>query len=115
MARPPLLKACLNGARRPGSHPALPVTPEQVARDAERVAAAGADAVHLHARGPDGLEALDADSCGSVVAAVRSRCPGLPVGLTTGAWIEPDPERRLALIRGWRDADLPDFCSVNFS
>ena len=79
------------------------------------MAAAGAEAVHVHARGPDGLEALDADSCGSVVAAVRSGCPGLPVGLTTGAWIEPDPERRLAWIRGWHDADLPDFCSVNFS
>jgi uncharacterized protein (DUF849 family) len=36
-----------------------------------------------------------------------------PWGVSTGAWIEPDPKRRLAQVRTWRT--LPDFAGVNFS
>ncbi len=35
----------------------------------------------------------------------------MPLSASTGAWIEPDLDRRLALIRGW--TALPDFASVN--
>ena len=35
---------------------------------------------------------------------MRAAC-GVPVGVTTGAWIEPDLERRLALIGGWSEPD----------
>ncbi len=113
MARTTLLKACLNGNRDPGSHPSLPIAPGELAREAERARAAGAGAVHVHPRGDDGLESLDPRDVGGAIAAIRKRCPGLPVGVTTGAWIEPDPERRLALVRRWREP--PDFASVNFS
>ncbi len=37
-----MLKACLNGNRQPGSHPELPVSPDELARDAVRVVNAGA-------------------------------------------------------------------------
>ena len=37
---------------------------------------------------------------------------GVPVGVTTSAEIEPDPERRLALARTWR---VPDYASVKLS
>jgi uncharacterized protein (DUF849 family) len=36
----------------------------------------------------------------------------VPVGVTTGAWIEPDLPRRLRLIREWT---RPDYTSVNLS
>jgi uncharacterized protein (DUF849 family) len=36
----------------------------------------------------------------------------VPVGTTTSAEIAPDPERRLALVRAWRE---PDYASVNLS
>lgn len=106
-----LLKACLNGARPAGAHPALPVTPEQLAEAARRAVAAGAGAVHLHPRGDDGTESLDAGPVGAAVAAVRAAVPGTPVGVTTGAWVEPDAQRRLEAVAGWRE--LPDFASVN--
>lgn len=35
------LKACLNGARLPAEHPALPVTPDELAADAVRAVAGG--------------------------------------------------------------------------
>jgi uncharacterized protein (DUF849 family) len=107
------VKACLNGARRPGDHPALPLTPEQTAAEAARAAAAGAFAVHVHVRDVEGRQTFEGAHVAAMLRAVRARNPGLPVGVTTGAWIERDPARRLALVAGW--TDLPDFASVNFS
>ncbi len=111
MDRTVLLKVCSNGTREQGAHPALPITPGQLGQDAGAAAAAGAAAVHVHPRGPDGGQTLAPGPCGHAVASVRAACPGLPVGLTTGAWIEPDPARRLALIEQWQVP--PDFASVN--
>ena len=45
------------------------------------------------------------------VTAIRAARPGLPVGVSTGAWIAPDPADRVAAVRAW--SVLPDFASVN--
>jgi uncharacterized protein (DUF849 family) len=111
MDRTVLLKVCSNGTREPGSHPALPVTPGQLGQDTAAAVAAGAAAAHVHPRGPDGRQTLAPGPCGHAVASIRAACPGIPVGLTTGAWIEPDPARRLAMVEQWMI--LPDFASVN--
>jgi uncharacterized protein (DUF849 family) len=108
----PLLEACLNGARRPAEHPALPVTPEQLARDAVAVRNAGAEAVHLHVKDADGADTLRSAELAAVLTAVRAAAPGLLMGVTTGAWAEPDPDARVALIEAW--TVLPDFASVNW-
>ncbi len=108
-----LLKACINGARDPHEHPALPVTAEAMAEASARCLLAGADAVHLHVRGPDHAESLRPDDVARTMEAVRARCGQVPLGVSTGAWIEPDLGRRLALIRAW--TALPDFASVNLS
>lgn len=105
------MKACLNGARAVDEHRALPVTAEQLAADACACARAGAGAIHCHPRDADARESLDTGVVDSVVGQVRAAC-GLPVGVSTGAWIEPDPDRRAALVRGWT---APDFASVNLS
>ncbi len=110
--RPVLIKACLNGSRQPGSHPALPLTPAQLAEAARRAVDAGAGAVHIHQRAPDGTQTLDAGHIAGAMNAICAACPGLPVGVTTGAWIEGDPQKRLELVRGW--TVLPDFASVNW-
>ncbi len=108
-----LVQACLNGSRRSEEHPALPLSPNAIARDASRVVAAGAASLHIHPRTADGAETLDASACAAVVNAIRDACPGIPVGLTTGLWIAPDPARRLALVESWDTP--PDFVSVNLS
>ncbi|CAN5507685.1 hypothetical protein BH20ACT23_BH20ACT23_04020 [soil metagenome] len=43
--------------------------------------------------------------------AVRRACPDVPISLSTSSAIEPDPERRLALIAGW--TELPDLVTAN--
>ena len=108
-----LVQACLNGGRRRAEHPAVPLSPDEIARDAARAVAAGAAALHVHPRAADGSETLDPTICDAVVAAVRAVCPGIPIGLTTGIWIEPAPARRLELVTAW--AVAPDFVSVNLS
>lgn len=107
-----ILQACLNGDRAPGTHPALPVSPEALARDAAACVAAGAQALHLHVRGGDGRESLDADAMDATLAAVRAAAPGVEVSVSTGLWITAgDARARLAHVDAWRA--LPDSASVN--
>jgi uncharacterized protein (DUF849 family) len=106
-----MLQAALNGDLSKATHPAVPVSTEELVRDAVASAAAGAGAIHMHPRDPEGSERLDPTVVDEVVAAVREAC-ALPVGVSTGAWIEPELERRLELVRGW---SAPDYASVNLS
>jgi len=108
-----LIKACLNGSRRPDEHDALPLSPTALASDADECKQAGAGAVHIHPRGMGGRETLEPDACAAAIEAIRDQCPGLPIGLTTGLWIVGDSARRHALISSW--TVLPEFCSVNFA
>ena len=106
-----LLQACLNGARGSDEHLALPVTARQLATDASACVARGARAIHCHPRDADGRESLHVDVIDAVVEEIRAAC-GVPVGVATGAWVEPDPERRAALVGAWT---APDYASVNLS
>ena len=108
-----LVKACLNGPRTKAEHEAIPVSPREIASDVKRVAEAGAGAVHFHPRARDGRETLDPGSCGETVSRVRELCPGIPVGLSTGKWIEKNQAKRLDAISRWEV--LPDFVSVNLN
>jgi uncharacterized protein (DUF849 family) len=74
---------------------------------------AGAGAVHVHPRDQTGAQTLAAPACDAVVLAIRRASPGLPIGLSTAIWIEPDLERRLWSVRSW--TERPDFVSVNFN
>jgi uncharacterized protein (DUF849 family) len=106
------VKACINGARTPDEHPNLPVHPEQLAAAAVAAHQAGAKAVHMHPKTPDGVDSLQPDTVDAAVSAVRRAAPGLPLGVTTGFWALPDPDERLRAVAGW--TVLPDFASVNW-
>ena len=68
--------------------------------------------MHFHPRGADGRESLLWTDVEPAVAAVRARCPGLPLGVATREEIVPELAARLAVLRDW--AAGPDFASVNF-
>ena len=110
------IKACLNGQRGQAEHPAVPVTPAQLAGAAAGAVAAGAEAVHLHPRGRDGSESLRAADVGAAVAAVRTACPATPVGVTTALWVTGSSLTRRDDLMAWDELDpeqRPDFASVN--
>jgi uncharacterized protein (DUF849 family) len=106
-----VLQAALNGDLTKAAHPAVPVSTEELARDAAACVAAGARAIHMHARDLEGRERLEPEVVDQAVAAVRDACR-VPVGVSTGAWIEPDLERRIERVGRW---SAPDYASVNLS
>lgn len=107
-----MVKVCLNGDRGRGDHPGVPITPAELAREAEAAVRAGAQAIHLHPRGADEKESLGWADVRVAVEAVRARCPGVPIGVSTRQEIVPDLWERLALLAEWDRG--PDFASVNF-
>lgn len=107
-----MLQACLNGRRTPDEHPAVPVTPAELAADARRAVDAGAEELHVHPRAADGRETLEPAQVTAVVTAIRESCPRVPLGLTTGLWITGgDADRRLRTVAHWQE--LPDYVSAN--
>jgi uncharacterized protein (DUF849 family) len=106
-----LLQATLNGPLAKADHDAVPVTLPELTADASECVLAGARAFHVHPRDDSGAESLQARIVDRVVPAVREP-HGMPVGVTTGAWIEPDLQQRLRLIGEWTQ---PDYASVNLS
>jgi len=113
------IKVCLNGGRGRDAHPAIPLTPSELASAAVRAVAVGAEAVHLHPRDENGAESLQAEDVGAAVAAVRQACGNVPVGVSTGLWItDGDPAARRAAVTEWAGLPgpaRPDFASVNVS
>ena len=102
------LQVALNGDRQ---YDAVPKSPEAMGVDAEASVRAGAHSIHVHAYDDAGRETLNAAECGAAVRAIRARCPGVPISLTTSATIIPDPIKRLAVVRSW--TELPDLVSAN--
>ena len=107
-----MLQACLNGQRSREQHPAVPLTPEELAADAGRAVAAGASQLHVHPRAPGGRDTVEPGAVAATVRAIRAACPAVPLGLTTGLWTtDGDAERRHACVGAWEE--LPDYASVN--
>ncbi len=107
-----ILEACLNGDRMRSDHPEVPLTPDELARDARAAVAAGAEAIHVHPRDAGGKQTMGPHQCSAAIAAIRAAVPGTPFGVTTIASIERDARRRVALLRKW--TEKPDFVSVNW-
>lgn len=108
-----MLQACLNGARGHDYNPAVPVTPEALARDAAACLKAGATEFHIHPRDAGGLESFAADDIDAALKAVRAAVPGVPVGISTREGIMADPAARQRVFSAWEA--LPDYVSVNLS
>ncbi|CAM5524102.1 3-keto-5-aminohexanoate cleavage protein OS=Streptomyces glaucescens OX=1907 GN=SGLAU_07435 PE=4 SV=1 [Streptomyces glaucescens] len=102
---------CLNGPRGAADSAVVPLTPEAMAEEAARAVAAGATDLHVHPKTPCGRDTMSARVVAATLEAIRARVP-VPVGVTTGAWAEPDPAARLARVREW--TVLPDHASVNW-
>lgn len=106
-----LIQAALNGGRTRAEHAAVPITPEELAASAQEAVAAGATSIHFHARSQDGRESVRGEDVARDVSAIHAAVPGIPVGVSTGAWILPDLKLRHQAIAQW--TLLPDFASVN--
>lgn len=110
-----LIQCALNGRRSPTEHPAVPVTPAELAADAVACWAAGARSVHLHPRRPeDGRESLAAGSHDAAVVAVRTAAPELELSCSTQEDIDLGAApTRCDAVRAWTHP--PDLVSLNLA
>ena len=77
--------AVTGGGDTVGKHPAIPITPDQIARSALEASEAGAAVVHIHVRDPQtGQPSLDPSLYREVVKRVRDRDSDVIINLTTG-------------------------------
>ncbi len=90
----------------------VPVTPAEMAASAGEAYDAGASVVHVHVRsqqpGMGRLPSWDPDDAEAVVAAIRARCPGVVVNLSTGL-VGPDVSGPLACLERVR----PEMAALN--
>lgn len=108
MSTPVFLQVALNGD---ATHPETPRTPATIAEAAHSAVALGAHSVHVHAFDTLGRETLDGAHCAEVLRAIRARCPGTPISLTTSAAIMRDPAARFKMVDAW--SELPDLVTAN--
>lgn len=102
--RPVLLAVAPNGARRrKADHPALPITPDELAITAAACLEAGAAMIHLHVRDAAGAHRLDAalyrEAIGVARAAVGDR---MIVQITTEAVGRYLPDEQMAVVEAVR-------------
>jgi len=108
-----MLQACLNGARTRLDHPQVPLSPEELARDAGRVVTAGVAELHVHPRDAQGTESLAPQDVEAALMAIRAKVPGIPVGISTREGIRTDKTRGFDDMKRW--TVLPNYVSVNLS
>ncbi|MBA2726060.1 MAG: 3-keto-5-aminohexanoate cleavage protein, partial [Actinobacteria bacterium] len=78
--------------------PALPITPDELAADAEACVAAGASIYHLHVRDPQGDPTMDVGAFAAAKQAIEERIDVI-VQFTTGGALSDDEGSRLAPLR----------------
>lgn len=108
-----MLQACLNGARDRDFNHTVPITPQEIARDAAACRAAGANEFHIHPRNAKGAESFATEDIAAALNAVRASVPGVPVGISTREGILADADARQQAFQAWQV--LPDYVSVNLS
>jgi uncharacterized protein (DUF849 family) len=111
-----MLQVTPNGPWGKDVHPHTPVLLDELISDLRACFEAGADGVHLHARDRTGAETLDPavvnETCRRVREVAEEAGHVVEIGLTTGAWIMPDLDERIAAIGEW---DGVDCATVNLS
>ncbi len=93
-----------NGARKTkADHPALPITPAELAATASACLEAGAAAIHLHVRDRDGGHTLDVDAYRAALSAVRDAVGDRMVcQVTTESVGLYGPDEQMAMVRELR-------------
>ena len=101
---PCLIMVAPNGARRgKADHPALPITPAELATTAAACLEAGAAAIHLHVRDRDGAHSLDVDAYRAALGAIRDAVGDRMVcQVTTEAVGRYAPAEQMAMVRELR-------------
>ncbi|MES2257404.1 MAG: 3-keto-5-aminohexanoate cleavage protein [Pseudomonadota bacterium] len=96
-SRKVILTCAITGSiHTPTMSPHLPLTPEDIAREAIAAARAGAAILHLHARNPaDGRPSFDPAVFRQFLPAIHAQCDAV-INITTGGSVSMTLEQRIA-------------------
>jgi uncharacterized protein (DUF849 family) len=130
MAEKTIITCAVTGnITRPEQHPALPITPEQIAQAAIEAARAGAAIAHIHVRDPEtGAPSMALEHYREVVERIRASGTDLIINLTTGPggrFMPSDDDPKVAapgstLVRPERRVEhvvtlRPEICSLDLN
>jgi len=111
MVKKIVITAALTGAATmKEQNPAVPYTPEEFAEESFRCMNEGAAVVHVHTRDPQsGLPTADVSKIRAAIEAIRKRCPGLIINMSSAIGPGVSKEDRIAPIA----AIEPEMASLN--
>jgi 3-keto-5-aminohexanoate cleavage enzyme len=92
-------------------NPAVPITPDEIAEDAERCIEAGASILHIHARGTDGAPTWRAEVYAEIIDRIRERRRDAIVCVSTSGRLWSEIEKR-AEVLDLDGALKPDLASL---
>lgn len=93
----------------PSQTPYLPITPDQIAKEAMAAHAAGAATVHLHARVPTtGQPTMNLDLFQEFCSEIKNRCDAV-ICITTGGSPSMTIEERMTAVKKFK----PELASIN--
>jgi uncharacterized protein (DUF849 family) len=98
---PLIVTVAPNGARKTkDDHPALPLTPAEIAETAEACLTAGAAMIHLHVRDADAGHTLSVKAYRAAIGALRDRLGDrMIIQVTSEAVGLYEPEQQIAMVR----------------
>ncbi len=101
MSKPYIVMCAPNGARKTqADHPALPISPGELADCAESILNAGASIMHVHVRDDEGRHSLDVNRYREATSAIRDRVGDrLVIQITTEACGIYTPEQQMGMVR----------------
>lgn len=89
---------------------AVPYTPEEFAEESYKCLESGASIVHIHVRDPEsGMSTEDLELIRPTVEAIRDRCPGLIINMSTAIRPMLTADQRIAPVKEMK----PDMASLN--
>jgi len=105
-----IITAALTGAiHTPTMSPHLPITPDEIAQEAQRAYEAGAAVVHVHARDPEtGQPSADSNLFGEILSGIKNSCNAV-VCTTTGGGFGMTVEQRVSVVKAYS----PELASLN--
>jgi uncharacterized protein (DUF849 family) len=106
-----LLKIAMNGARSKTENENIPRKLDEIKNDTLALFNAGCRVFHIHCYDEESKESIHPDNIKALVNIIKNISHEIKLGISTGDWIEPDIEKRMAYIKEWYA--LPDFASVN--
>ncbi|MCR4289246.1 MAG: 3-keto-5-aminohexanoate cleavage protein [Candidatus Scalindua sp.] len=91
--------------------PYVPVTPQEIADDAERVCNLGASILHIHARDKDGNSTYKKEIYKEIIERIRERCGDVIIAVSTSGRRTKDLKHRMEVLE-LRGHFKPDMASL---